>query len=95
MSSRQTRPAVRVTAARILAPSIALLGADRATRVADTSVTSGDCPVTGTAGAQRPTFERVLPRSGTFGLWWWLRAYTAGAAFAGGQEHERVYAARG
>lgn len=51
-----------------LAPSITLLGTDLVTPVADTNVTSNDCPVTSTCGAQCPTFKRVLPFSGTFGL---------------------------
>lgn len=51
-----------------LAPLVTLLGTDLATPVADTSVSSNDCPVTSACGAQCPTFKRVLPFSGTFGL---------------------------
>jgi hypothetical protein len=74
-----------------LAPVITLLGTDLTTPVADTSVTTSDCPVTSSCGAQCPTFKRVLPFSGTFGL----AVRAAGAGGCGGGSYRLVVTSTG
>lgn len=49
-----------------LAPVLAYLDSDGVTPVADTNVTSFDCPVPNSCGSQCPTFKRRFPHTGTF-----------------------------
>jgi hypothetical protein len=65
-----------------LDPVLTYLGADAATPVADTNITTFACPHPNACGSQCPTFKRRFPFTGTF--YAAVRASTSGGCAGGG-----------